>query len=95
MRRSRETIDAPVLASAIGIDGTVERNIRRLVAGHDFSSGVDRQGRRDLLEFLDFPGPAVIDRFKTVRFEPPGAVASRTAALSCPIWKFPIHGGRI
>ena len=40
MRRPGETVDAAVLATAIGVDRPVERDVGRRVAGDDGPAGV-------------------------------------------------------
>ena len=58
--RPREAIDAAVLAAAIGIDRTVERDVGGVVAGDDLARRVDRDRgleQRQLFERL----PAVVE----------------------------------
>ncbi len=73
VRRPREAIDAAVLAAAIGIDRTVERNVGRVVAGDDLAGGVDRHRgleRRQFVERL----PAVVEGDARQRLETAGRI---------------------
>src|SRR5207342_3529101 len=77
--RAGETIDAAVLAPAIGIDRAVERQIGRIVAGDDLPRGVDRHGgleRRQIIDGL----PTVIEADPSERLIAPRAVRMRAAA---------------
>src|SRR5438132_1595481 len=77
--RSRETIDAAVLAAAIGIDRTIEADIGRIVAGDDLARRIDRHARgerRQILETL----PAVVEADAGLRLVAPGRVRQRAAA---------------
>ena len=79
--RPRETIDAAVLAAAIGIDRAIEGNVRRIVAGDDLAGGVDRHAgleRRQFLELL----PAVVEGDARQRLVTPGRVRMRAAAAA-------------
>ena len=58
--RPRETVDAAMLAAAVGIDRPVEGNVGRIVPGDDLARRIDRHRgleRRQLLEIL----PAVVE----------------------------------
>src|ERR1700738_2225217 len=60
VRRPGEAIDAAVLATAIRIDGAIERDIGRVIAGDDPAGGIDRHRGlewRQLLKAL----PTVIE----------------------------------
>src|SRR3546814_7610375 len=47
MARPREAVDTAVLAAAVGVDGAVEGNVRRGIAGEDAAGRVpDNIGRR-------------------------------------------------
>src|SRR3546814_6244831 len=47
MARPREAVDTAVLAAAVGVDGAVEGNVRRGIAGEDAAGRVpDHLGRR-------------------------------------------------
>jgi len=81
--RPREAIDAAVLATAIGIDRTVEADIRRLVAGDDFSRRVDPNHgleRRKFIEAL----PAVVEGDPRLRLKA-AAVVGLGAATASPL----------
>ena len=56
-----ETVDAAMLATAIGIDGAVKADIRRLVEGDDLSRRLD--GDRSARGFETFVfHPTVVER---------------------------------
>ncbi len=77
--RPGETIDAAVLAAAIGIDRAVEGNVGRFVAGDDGSRSLQRdlgfEGRRRLVR-----RPAVVEVLAAQKLEPPRDVRGRAAA---------------
>ena len=76
---ARETIDAAVLATAIGIDRAIEADIGRVVAGDDLARRIDRHTRgerRQILETL----PAVVEADAGFRLVAPGRVRQRAAA---------------
>src|ERR1700675_2630882 len=85
MGRPRETINAAVLAAAIRIDRAIAGNVRRIVAGYDFTRGVRRHRgleRRQFLEAL----PAVVEgnprqRLITARRVRQGAAAAAALAV--------------
>jgi hypothetical protein len=79
MGRSREAVDAAVLAAAIGIDRAVEADIGGVVAGDDFSRGVDGDRgleRRQFVEAL----PAVVERDPRLGLEAAAVIGLRAAA---------------
>jgi hypothetical protein len=81
VRRPGEAIDAAVLATAIRIDRTVERNIGRVVAGDDLAGSVDRHRglkRRQFVERL----PAVIEGDPRQWLETSGGITQRAAATT-------------
>src|SRR5215469_10890416 len=87
MRRTRKAIDAAVLATAIGIDRTVEANVGRVVPRDHFSRCVQRNRgleRRQFLEAL----PAVVEGNARLGFITAAGVGLRAAtapprALDC------------
>src|SRR3954464_13634144 len=79
MRRTRETVHTTMLAAAVGIDGAVETDIGRVVAGYDLSGGVERDAgfkRRQFIQAL----PAIIERDPRFRLEAPAGVRMRAPA---------------
>jgi hypothetical protein len=77
--RPREAVDAAMLAAAIGIDRAVEADIGRIVAGDDFSRGIERDAgleRRQFVEAL----PAVVEGDPRLGLEAAGGVGLRAAA---------------
>ena len=79
VRRPGETIDAAVLAAAIGIDRAVEGNVGGIVAGDDLPRRVDRHRRPERRQILDAQ-PTVIEGDAGQRLEASGAVGDRAAA---------------
>ncbi len=71
-----------MLASFIGIDGYVERNIGRLVARQDGPAFIDQNFRcgaaRAIIRFAE---PSVIDRLRVLRQEARSAIAGGSATL--------------
>src|SRR5688572_1066491 len=79
MGRPGKTVDAAVLAAPVGVDGAVEADIGRVVAGDDLSRGVERDGgleRRQVVEAL----PAVVEGDPRLGLEAAGSVGLRAAA---------------
>ena len=79
--RSRETIDAAVLAPAIRIDRTIEGNVRRVVAGDDLAGGIRRHAglkRRQFFQAL----PAVVESDARQRLVTAGRIRHRAAAAT-------------
>ena len=79
MGRPREAVDAAVLAAPIGIDRAVEADIGRVVAGDDFSRGIERNRgleRRQFVEAL----PAVIESDARFGLEAAAGIGLRAAA---------------
>src|SRR5450755_938050 len=79
MRRPRKAVNTAVLATAVGIDRTVEADIGRVVAGDDLARGIHRDRgleRRQLVKAL----PAVIERDARFSFEAAADVGLRAAA---------------
>ena len=72
--RPREAVDAAVLAAAIGVDGPVERDVRRVVPGDDRLRPVDDDFRRNALGRGIARIPPVVERLLAQRLEPPGGV---------------------
>ena len=76
----RETIDAAMLAAPIGIDGPVEGNVRRLVAGDDGPGRfVADMGAKRTIVLLDVP--PVVKRLRGLVLEAPGPVGTRAATF--------------
>src|SRR6516165_7727222 len=78
MGRPGETIDTAMLATAIGIDRTVEADIRRVVARDHLARGVERDGgfeRRQVFKAL----PAVVEGHARLRLETAAGVGLRAA----------------
>ena len=79
MRRPGETVDAAMLATPVGIDGTIETDIGRIIAGDDLAGRVERDRcleRRQLIEAL----PAVIERDPRFSLETTTGVGLRAPA---------------
>ena len=77
--RPRKAVDAAMLATPVGVDRTVEADIRRIVAGDDLARGIDRDRgleRRQFVEAL----PAVVERDPRFGLEPAAGVGLRAAA---------------
>ena len=87
--RAGEAIDAAVLAPPVGIDGTVEGNVRRRVAGNDGLRVLYRHlgAKRRQIAFVQVP--AVVDGFPGLGLETAGGVANRAPALE---WRWGLHG---
>ena len=79
MAGPRETVDAAMLAAAIGIDRPVEMDVRRAVEGDDGARGLagqlGAQGRRGVLHRV----PAIIEIAAAFRFVAPGGVGDGAA----------------
>ena len=79
--RPRETIDAAMLAAAIGIDRAVERDVGRAVPRDDGARRVFHhlraQGRRRLV----LPGPAIVEADIFLQIEAARGVGARAAAV--------------
>src|SRR5579883_591440 len=73
MRRPCETIDTAMLAPAIGVDGSVEGNIRRIVASDDGAGRVHRHLGLEGGEFLETL-PAVVEGDAGERLVAPGCI---------------------
>ncbi len=76
--RPGKAIDAAVLAPPIGIDGAIERDVRRIIAGDDLAGAVDGHRcleRRQLLEVL----PAVVEGDACERLVTAGGIRLRAA----------------
>src|SRR6266853_754451 len=80
--RARKTIDAAVLAAAIGVDRAVETNIGRGIARDDRARAVDDErggkGRRRLVS----AAPTVVEGNTLLRLEPADRIAESAAALA-------------
>src|SRR5438105_5719603 len=79
MGRPREAVDAAMLAAPVRIDGTVEADIRRVVAGNDLARGIERDRcleRRQFVEAL----PAIVERDARLGPAAAAAVGLRAAA---------------
>ena len=77
--RPRKTVDAAVLAAAVGVDRTVEADIGRVVAGDDLARGIERDRgleRRQVVEAL----PAVVEGDPRLGLEAAAIVGLRAAA---------------
>ena len=79
--RAREAIDAAMLAAAIGVDRTVERDVGGIVARDDGLGGVDGIERVALGRLLVGRAPAVVERLALLGLEAAGHVASGAAAF--------------
>ncbi len=83
MRRPRKTINAAMLATPIGIDRTIERDIRRGVARDDRARGIADQFGLDWRKlFLRFP--AVIKQHALFAIVPAGRVGNRAPSMKPP-----------
>ena len=91
VRRSRVAVDAPVLASAIGIDRVVERNVGRLVRLDDAAGEIRLQRRGDRVGWI-LREPAVTHRFDGPTFKASGGVRERSPSRQ-PRFHFavPVH----
>jgi hypothetical protein len=81
VRRPRETIDAAVLAAAIGVDRAVEGNIRRIVARDDRPRLFEDDFRAQRGRGVE-PAPAVVLLDAARRLEPAGRIDSHAAPAS-------------
>ena len=72
--RPRKTVDAAVLAAPIGVDGPVERDVRRVVPGDDRLRPVDDDFRRNALGRGIARIPPVVERLLAKSLEAPGGV---------------------
>ena len=80
MRRARETVDAAMLATAVGIDRAVEGYVRRFVVNQYAARTVALDlGRRPFVLGGSFP--AVVEGLVRARLEAPADVADRAAPL--------------
>ena len=84
MGRPREAIDAAMLAAAIGVDGAVEGDVGRAVAGNHLPRRIGRERGPERRQ--GFSGsavaPAVVERLDAGLFEPSGGVRHGTAPLA-------------
>ena len=84
MGRPRKTVNAAMLAAAIGIDRLLERDVGRIIAGDDGLAGIAYQGgperRKIVLRIRALP--AVIDRLSDKPLIPVGLVGDRASAFS-------------
>src|SRR5262245_38951159 len=93
MRRPRETVDAAVLAAAIGIDRAVEADIGRVVVGDNRLRGIDADlgadRRRHIFGSAAVApagiGPVVGEGFSAIALEAPGRI-DRGAATLPRLW---------
>src|SRR5204863_7849830 len=79
MGRPSEAVDAAMLAAPVGVDGTIETDIGRIVAGDDLARGIERYRcleRRQFIEAL----PAVIERDPRFSLETTAGVGLRAPA---------------
>src|SRR5690606_36592718 len=75
-------VDAAVLAAAVGIDGEIERNVRRAVARDDAAGVFDQHARvRSRGGIRIRIRPAVVHGEAVHRFEPAGQVRYRPTTL--------------
>src|SRR5882724_8977475 len=81
MRRPRETIDAAMLATAIGVDRTVETDIWRVVAGDDLARGIERDRGLEGRQFIEAL-PAIVERNARLRLEAAALIGLRPATAS-------------
>src|SRR4051794_12948244 len=68
-----------MLTAAVGIDGAVETDIGRVVAGYDLSGGVERDAGFKGRQFIQAL-PAIIERDARFRLEAPAGVRMRAPA---------------
>src|SRR5215470_18096877 len=90
MGRSREAIDAAMLATAIGVDRTVEAQIGRFIPGDDAARAVDGDGggdRRQILVLGEAGRPAIVLAGAVAGLVAPGAIRNRTSPLGRQIGK--------
>jgi hypothetical protein len=79
VRRSRETVDAAVLAAAVGIDRAVEGDVGAVVARDDGARRVVEYRRLENVEVAE-PFPAVVEGLAPLRLEAPGVIGLRATA---------------
>src|SRR5687768_4244540 len=94
MRWPSEAVNAAVLAAAIGVDRTVEADVRRAVAGDDRFGMLDRDGGAalgDAIQRLDRVEPLALDR-TLLQVE---AGRGGVARCSAPADRLNRHPGRI
>jgi len=77
--RTREAVDAAVLAPAIGVDRAIERDVRAIVAGDDRSRRVVENRRLKRVEVAQTL-PTVVEGLAPLFFEPPRMVGASAAA---------------
>ena len=80
VRGTRITIDATVLAPAIGIDRLLERNIRAIIARDDALGRLDHHLRLQRLKIARLI-PPIVERLPQFRLKPPDPVRPRTTAV--------------
>src|SRR5579863_2859080 len=78
--RPRVAVDAAMLAAAIGVDGILEGNIRRIVARDDMSRPIGLDGRGDALGLL-LRVPAIVHVLEIAPLEAAGGVRERASSL--------------
>src|SRR4051794_39444888 len=81
MARTREAVDAPVLAALVRIDRLIECDVRRLVARNDVLRLVREELRGGLRVRRRIFTPAVIDDLACLRLEAAGRIRQRAATF--------------
>src|SRR5690606_13732680 len=79
VRRPGEAIDAAMLAAAIGIDGPIEGNIGRIIAGDYAARLLDLDLRAEWLKVIEAL-PPVIGGFAALPLEAAARVEARATA---------------
>src|SRR5690554_5356177 len=81
MRRPREAVHAAMLAASIRVDGAVEGDVRRFVAGDDRARPLDLHFSFEGRQLLDRL-PSIVEDLTRCRLVPAGRVDRRTPAAT-------------
>src|SRR6185312_16488780 len=80
MARAGVTVDAPMTASSVRVDGLLEGNIRRIVRGDDAARFIRLERRGDAFGFR-LGVPPVVKRLEVRTLEPSDGVRKGAASL--------------
>src|SRR4029077_16565347 len=73
------------LAAAIGVDGTVKADVRRIVAGDDLARGIERDRGLEGRQFIEAL-PAIVERNARLSFEAATVIGLRPATAPPPVF---------